>query len=231
MASSQTKYECPLFLKFLEESVKTGEGIKTIQEFFGYCLQRNEFFGRFLFLLNPGGSGKTVLAYLLREMLGDKNCSNLGIEDLGGLTARAGLEDKRVNICPVSDIRALVSPAFKSIVGGDLITAEDDDRGAFSFQCSCKFVVAANHLPMDVEKALDFERRALVVRFRYIPAQAYDLFLPERIGVELPGIREWARQGLNRLVKNNGFTGHCDRVPASEWFMPLERDYSIEGIF
>ncbi|MCG8633755.1 MAG: DUF5906 domain-containing protein [Desulfobacterales bacterium] len=225
MAGLNGKYDCPLFLKFLEESIKSEQEVDILQEFFGYCLQRKTQYNRFLLLLGAGSGGKSVVSFLLKEMAGEGNCGHVYLEDLADTGARADLEGKWVNICPVDDVRDMMSPHFKSVLSGEPVLAEIPERGAFTFITPCKYVVMSNHLPMEMEDAPDFRIRALVIRFNYIHEP--DPGLPEKILPELPGIREWARQGLNRLIRNQGFTGHCNRSPGGGQSSALMDDVGL----
>ncbi len=231
---TRSKYDCPNFLEFLATSVKTKQGIDELQQFFGYCLQRRAQLNVFLLLVSPGGSGKTVLTALLREMIGPDKCSSLPVEDFGNIFETGVLEGKWANFSKVSFVRSLISAEFKSALAEECVLARDKNGHVYSFRPHCKFIVESNHLPADLEEALDFQRRALVVRFGFVADQDRDLL--SKLLPEIEGIRNWARQGLNRMVMNQG--GTCNPPKAGqkadisflgEPAFLYERDYSIEG--
>jgi len=231
---TRSKYDCPNFLKFLATSVKTKQGIDALQQFFGYCLQRQSQLNIFLFLVSPGGSGKSVVTALLREMIGPDKCSSLPVEDLGNIFTTGVLEGKWANFSTVSEIRALISPEFKSVLAEECVLARGNSGRVYSFRPHCKFIVESNYLPADLEGALDFQRRAVVVRFGFVPVRDPDLL--SKLLPEIEGIRDWARQGLNRMVLNQGGTGRppeagqkADIPFLGEPAFLYERDYSIEG--
>ncbi|HCY87857.1 MAG TPA: hypothetical protein DHV36_22165 [Desulfobacteraceae bacterium] len=233
--------------------MQTDQEIRVLQDFYGYCLQKNVLFSRFLVLAGPCGGVKSLAAWLLRELVGPDKCAGVMPEDLADRAELARLKDRYVNVCPVADPYALLSPAFMSILSGDRLLAEDDRGEGFIFSPSCKFVFTAVGLPRDVLNDRRFESRGLMARFRKTKARVEERRLTDRLLAELPGIREWARQGLNRLVRNKGFTGYGrDLGDHSRAFVPrapdpgpgpgffpayaepaflTERDYSLEGVY
>ena len=80
------------------------------------------------------------------------------------------------------------------------------------FEPTAKQLFAANELPATETDDEAFYRRILLCPFpETIPAAERDKHLDQKLQAELPGVLNWAIEGLQRLMNNGGFTG--DRSP------------------
>jgi len=101
---------------------------------------------------------------------------------------------------------------LKEIAAADPLKAEQKYEDPFRFEPTAKHMFAANQLP---EAELDdeaFYDRILLIPFpETVPRDERDPNLDDKLEAELPGILNWAIEGLQRLVDQGGFTG--DRSP------------------
>ncbi len=76
-----------------------------------------------------------------------------------------------------------------------------------SFRNRCKLACSFNTLPRSDDKTKAFFRRLLVLEFNVIiPEKKQNPNLAEELLKEKPGIVKWAAIGLERLIKQNGFS-------------------------
>jgi putative DNA primase/helicase len=102
--------------------------------------------------------------------------------------------------------------AFKEIVAGDPMKAEEKYKDPFRFEPTAKHLFAANQLPETEVDDEAFYRRILLVAFpESVPVDERDQHLDDKLEAELPGVLNWAINGLQRLRDKGGFTG--DRSP------------------
>ncbi|MCG8620300.1 MAG: hypothetical protein MI802_29110 [Desulfobacterales bacterium] len=213
MATSTQQPDCPLFLQFLERSVETEAEIRILQEYFGYCLMKQAPHQVCLLMLSPRGAGKSLVAYLLREMVGPELCAGLMPEELADKSKLAELEGKQVNICPVGNPSEILSARFRSFLGCDAFNIMTPEQYERKVQSNVRFVLTASQVPRELRTDQQFKARVLMVRFRPIPHDRLDPYLTEKLAAELPGIKDWALLGVRRLRTDRGFTQIHQRNP------------------
>ena len=205
----------PRFRAFLKEVVPSDTERLKLQEYAGYTLMHWALpYHKALFLVGPTASGKSTFLDTINAMLGEGTVSSLTPQQLTGERfAGAELYGKWANIrndIPAATVKN--TGAFKEIVGGDAIKAERKRKDPFMFEPTAKQLFAANELPATETDDEAFYRRILLCPFpETIPAAERDKHLDQKLQAELPGVLNWAIEGLQRLMNNGGFTG--DRSP------------------
>jgi putative DNA primase/helicase len=232
-----------VWLAFLNEVMQQDtERVAVVQEVFGACLDRTlraKWFGA---LVGAGDNGKSVVLAVLRSVLGEQNCASVNLDELAtNRFAAFGLFGKLANV--IGDQGFLESAdegRLKGLTGGDLVTFEQKGRDPFFAVNQCKIVFACNVLPTFGDKSDAVWNRLVAVPFDYtVPAGKKDpkLLDPATWVGELPGVLNWALDGLARLRERGSFTrsAACDALeqqhrldsnPAREFL--LER-YEITG--
>ncbi len=207
--------DAPRFREFLRDAVPSESERRKLQEFAGYALHHwGHPYHKALFLVGPTASGKSTFLDTINAMLGAETTASLTPQQMTSERfAGAELFEKWANIR--NDIpKATVenTGAFKEIVAGDPMKAEEKYKDPFRFEPTAKHLFAANQLPeTDVDDEA-FYRRILLVPFpETVPVNERDKHLDDKLQEELPGVLNWAIQGLQRLREQAGFTG--DRSP------------------
>jgi len=112
--------ECPIFLKYLNDSLPETE-ISLVQEILGYMLIAMNKAQKAFVVLGKAESGKSTLLYVVQDVLLRKaNCSNLAWQELNEKFATVQLFGKLGNIfadLPSEKIRD--TGIFKAITGED----------------------------------------------------------------------------------------------------------------
>jgi len=207
--------EAPQWESFLEDVIPKVSDRKKLQEFAGYCLHHWGLpYHKALFLVGPTASGKSTFLDTLNALLGKNTVASLTPQQLTSERfGPAELFGKWANIrndIPKSTVEN--TGMFKELVAGDPMKAERKNKDPFFFNPTAKHLFSANQLPeMEVDDEAFFRRILLVPFPETIPEGERDKHLDDKLQNELPGVLNWAIEGLQRLLGNGGFT--ADRSP------------------
>lgn len=157
------------------------------------------------FFYGAGRNGKSVLADLCREMVGDDLSVSMTLEGLtSNRFATASLVGKKLNVCNEDESKYLKSDKFKAVVSGEFISAERKFEGTFNFRPQAKHVFCTNSQPRFDELNYGLKRRVKILPFyRRIPNADKDVSLASKLLDEMPGIVAYAIEGARRLKANN----------------------------
>jgi putative DNA primase/helicase len=150
-------------------------------------------------------SGKSTLIKIIEHLVGQENCSNIPLQDLGERFKTAALFGKLINsFSDLPNKSILDSGVFKAICSGDLISGERKGKDVFNFRAFCKLIYSANELPFNAgDKTEGFFRRLIIIRFiKQVPEEAVNPNLLEELLSEVNGILMWSLKGLEVLRMN-----------------------------
>ena len=208
---------CPRWLKFIEECTdddpKRADVLQTIM---GYVLLPDCRYQKIFMLMGKGGNGKSVYLDIMREVFGEKSCSNITPTQMGDNFQRIFLKDSLVNYA--TEIKGDVSSSMdwlKKISCGEEINGSYKGKDNIRFYTRSKLIFACNTVPSaSVVEGLD--RRLHFVDFpcSFVPfpdkndPKQYqaDTELIPRLKKELPGILNWALAGYRMLNTVKYFT-------------------------
>jgi putative DNA primase/helicase len=203
--------QAPQFLRFLEDVLPEPEARSVLQEYSGLVLLPHGAYGlnpeKVLLLYGTGANGKSVFHKVLTSMVGDENVSHFTLSEITDERGhnRAAMEGKLLNYSSEAGSHELEKEIFKKMVSGEPVTARRLYGNPFTLTSYPRFVFNCNTLPA-VEHTHAFFRRFIIIPFeKTIPVEKQDQGLAERIiKTELPGVLNWALEGLFRLIENNG---------------------------
>lgn len=200
--------KCPRFNRFLKE-ITCRKKLRryTLEEFMGYALTTHVKCGCILVLIGSGQNGKSVYVNILKELVGEKNCTSVTVKDLSERFERGKLVDKKLAV--ISEIskrtgKQLMSNEMKQIATGEQMNGDRKYGKPFDFRPYAKVVVMSNHeLDFSEDSSEGAKRRVLIVPFEYhVPEKAKDNDLEETLKEEISGIFNLALEGYRRLVSN-----------------------------
>lgn len=199
---------CPAFDRFLADVIDP-ENHPLVDEILAAAISPTKPWRRAVLLIGPGANGKSTLLRVLGALLGTNNTAACSLQRLAeNRFAAADLFGKLANIGGDLDARAIrTSDTFKTITGGDTITAERKNGQPFTFQPHVFLVFAANTAPTTHDQS-----DAWFDRWIILPMRAHithpDPNITERLTTptELAGILTRAVAGLKRLRARGGFT-------------------------
>ncbi|MDG2065178.1 MAG: phage/plasmid primase, P4 family [SAR324 cluster bacterium] len=195
---------CPNWNLFLESLEFDPDTLSRLQEWAGYCLlpMVQGTLQKSLFFIGEGANGKSVFLETLAAVL--DNVSHLELSELFDRFKIAELECKLANICTDVETSKVMDARFKKIVAGEPQSAERKFKEPFEFQPFAKILFSANDFIPTKDRTHGFYRRFDILRFNRIfklDEQKPDLL--QELKKEVPGIFNWALEGLERLSQQN----------------------------
>lgn len=180
-----------------------------LQEMFGYCFMPGQPLETAFLFYGPKRTMKSTILYILNQMLGENNVTAMSLQSLtDDPFSSAYLFGKKANICADIDSAALRSTGkFMQITGGDPITAGKKHEHHMTFYPESKLIFSCNIIPGTSNKDMAFYRRWKIVEFKnQTNIDDIDIKMKEKLSEELPGILNWALNGLKRLINNGKFS-------------------------
>jgi putative DNA primase/helicase len=223
--------ECPLWQETILDWMSNNEpGVRHLQEAVGYSLTSDTKYQMAWMLAGEGSNGKDTFLELLRYLVGDAHheldLSALSVDDRYGL---ANLPGKKVVTCAeaVSD-RPVADTYFKKLISGEPMEARAPYGRPFNFRPICKIWWSVNDKPLVTDQTKGYWRRWTVVPFleSYLGREDFDL--EDKLKKELPGIFNWAIEGLQRLRENDRLSLVPEFVDATEEY---RHKTSVESLF
>ncbi len=179
--------KCPTFNQFMIDFIPDAAARREIIKYMAYCLTRETKYEKALFLIGPGGDGKSTFIRIMEFILGEINVSNISLGALEDQFQRVMLKDKLLNVSTEIEGGLLQSGMFKAVVSGDRISASYKHRDGFSFKPVAKHIFAANKFPPIQDTSRGLLRRMIFVettRSFAVP----DLNLTDKLLAEIDGI-------------------------------------------
>ena len=199
---------CTEFREKLDDKLDK-ETRDTVQETFGYCLLPGQRFEKAFLMYGPPRSMKSTTLYALEQMLGKGNITSFSLQFLTQNNfALAYLYGTPANICADLSSTALKETGpFMLITGGDPVTSARKHEHPITYNPSTKLIFSCNVIPGTTNKNMAFYRRWILLNFaKQTESNNVDSELKNKINDEMSGILNWAIEGLQRLIENDGFS-------------------------
>lgn len=203
--------ECPLWHEFREAALEQDEQRNALlNTFFGYWITPDTSRHAALFLFGDEGTGKSTVAGVASALLGRNNCSFLPLDEFADSHALPELLGKLLNISDeTSSLSKKAVAMFKILSTGREFSANEKHVKRFTAKPTARLLVCVNEWPKIADTTGATWRRIYVLPMqRKIDRGSQDSGLSERLATELPGIFNWAVQGL-RMLLDDGFP-ECD---------------------
>jgi len=210
-AAYQPGATCPAWMKFME-TVQPGEELRNyLQALVGYSLTGDVSDQGFYFLYGKGANGKSVFLRMVSELMGD-----YAEQGRRNLLEEAKNSDPKHDLAMLPGVRFLYceetsaggklrEETLKALTGGEKVVGEAKYEKPVTFQPVCKLWIAGNHRPAVEGTDLGIWRRVRLIPFATVIPDAdripYMEFI-DQLRPELPGILNWALDGLERWRPN-----------------------------
>jgi P4 family phage/plasmid primase-like protien len=200
------------FEQFLKEIFKGDideeDKASVILEAIGYTLVPTCHLEKFFMLVGNGANGKSVLLTILAELIGRDYTTAVQPSQFENRFQRGHLYGKLGNIITeIAQGAEIADAQLKSLVSGEMTTAEHKHKDPFDFVPYAKHWFGTNHLPHTRDFSDALFRRAIVLEFNNkFEGENRDVHLIDSLKSELPGILNLALKGLQRLYDNKAFT-------------------------
>ncbi|HMG66091.1 MAG TPA: phage/plasmid primase, P4 family [Chitinophagaceae bacterium] len=202
----------PIWQNFLDFVLPDKERQNVLAEYFASAFVNNEIvkLEKVLMMYGTGANGKGVVYEVICSLFGEENISSYSLTSLTDSAGyyRAMITNKLLNYSSENGVK-VDSNIFKQLASNEPVEARLPYNPPFQAKNYAKLVFNTNMLPKDgVEQTDAFFRRFLIVPFDVtIPEGSQDKELHLKIiGNELPGVFNWLMEGLNRLLKQKGFS-------------------------
>lgn len=183
--------------------------IAALQEWFGYVLSGRTDQQKILMLKGPTRSGKGTIARVMKEMVGKDNLAGPALSALGTNFGLASLIGKPLAV--IADARlsgndGAVVERLLTISGEDTIDIDRKFRDAWTGKLPTRLMMLTNELPSFGDASGVIARRFIVLNMTVSWLGKEDTGLDARLAAEMPGILNWALEGLARLERTGRIT-------------------------
>lgn len=217
----------PAWHAFLEQIYPDdAEARGLLQEWFGYCLTDDTSQQKMLMMVGVKRSGKGTVARVAQGLVGEESYCSPTLGGLGDTFGLQGLLGKKLAV--VSDARLSSKRDLQSTVenmlrisGEDSISVNRKHLPALEVRLRTRLWIITNLLPGMLDEGGAFASRFLILSHTKSFFGHEDPALTSKLLHALPGVLNWALEGLARLRKRGYFI-----QPASG----LDRLHDLERI-
>ena len=219
------KAKCFHWRKFIDEITNGRKDDQAVlQEFAGYPFLPHYKFQKALMLKGGGSNGKSVFFNIISTIFGGVGQDGRGYVSSTDPSKWAkdfrlmSLRHSWLNISydMEADMRG-AEGIFKKVTAGEVLEDSYKHKDPIAFHTRSKLMMACNFFPQVNDTSDGFMRRWLIVelpmRFvekgkarQFTNDRELDPNLEDKLMKELPGILNWMLEGLQRLIKQDGFT-------------------------
>jgi putative DNA primase/helicase len=201
---------CPQWLEFLE-SVLPGQedGRQFLKEWFGYVISGRTDLQKMASLVGPPRCGKGTIARVMEALLGSESVASPTMEKMATQFGEQGLIGKTLAI--LADVRwnaravGEAVPVLLAISGEDARDVPRKNRVDWHGKLDARFVLMSNDTPTFTDASGALAVRMIHIVFTESFLGREDPTLTERLLGELPGILNWAIEGLKSLQARGHF--------------------------
>lgn len=186
------------------------ETVALLQEWIGYCLTAQTAHQKIMLVIGPPRSGKGTIGRIMRALLGESNTVAPTLASLGTNFGLWPLLGKRLAV--LSDARlsgrsdsAVVTERLLSISGEDPQTVDRKMLQPVTTQLTARLMILTNELPRLSDASGALSSRFIICHTPHSFLGKEDTALLPRLLSELPGILNWAIQGLDSLNRRGRF--------------------------
>lgn len=185
------------------------DAITALQEWFGYVLCGRTDLQKMLLVVGPMRSGKGTVARILTALVGKDNMTG---PSMSSLTTNFGLADLLgKSLAVVADARLprlgadTIVERLLTISGEDTVTVDRKHKDPWSGRLPTRVMLLSNELPAFQDQSGAIASRLIVLTMTVSNLGREDTSLEADLRRELPGILNWALDGLDRLIERGRF--------------------------
>jgi len=200
--------QCPAWVAFLGQTLHESFH-STVQEMFGYLMVPDTSLHAIFVLNGVKRGGKSTMMHIAECLVGRQHVVSRTLNDLAGDFGLEGTTDaKLITIPDASDAevsrRSTGVERLKTISGDDVISINRKGKRIVEARIPARIMIACNRVPKLLDESGALASRMIQITFErsFLGKEDRDLF--SRLKAELPGIANWALEGLRRLRANGG---------------------------
>ncbi len=195
---------CPAWLGFLGEQIPDQESRLLLQEYAGYLIIGRTDLQKVLHLYGVRRGGKGTVARVLEALVGQENTASVTLKSLTGAFGEQPLIGKSMAVVTdanwkIRDVETAVE-ALKSISGEDSRDVNRKHRETWHGKLGVRFIIIGNDEPEFRDASGALLGRMIHIYFGRSVFGREDPTLTARLLAELPGVFNWALDGLRSLT-------------------------------
>lgn len=196
--------QTPIFSAFLNQILPDEQLRNRVQEYVGYTLLSGHRYQCAGMWLGSGANGKGVLSNIVQALHQEVAAIQLDNKSRFGLS---GLYRASLIVADELPPVKLDEGRLKSVTAGEAVFIDIKGQSPITTRVRGKLLVLGNNYPVVDDASEGFWRRWEVIPFTVtIPREQRDPKLADRIiRTELAGVLNWAIEGLQRLLRRDGF--------------------------
>ncbi|MGS2665443.1 DNA primase family protein [Corynebacterium glucuronolyticum] len=200
---------CPQWLAFLKGAMPGDDkGITFLQEWIGYLISGETRTHKAVLVTGAPRAGKGVMTDVITHLLGEGNTQATSFQLLNEKFGLANVEGQKLLVIPDSrDGGKPTSTAtghILSLTANDPVPVEHKGKDAYTRRLNTRLMVFSNEIPRLPDNTRAIGTRFICLDLPVSHVGKEDTDLTARLLSELPGVFNWALDGLDRL-KNNGW--------------------------
>ncbi len=175
------------------------EVAQTLQTFTGVILTPDTRVEKAVFIHGPRGCGKsTYVDTVSIGLLGEK-AATLRIQDIDSRFGLARIKGKTL-LKATEQPRTYIenSETLNALISGEEVVVEEKGKDSYLYTSTAKVLWAMNELPHIKDWTSGIFRRVIPVEWPALDGMDADIDLKEKLRGEIPGILNWALEGLRR---------------------------------
>jgi putative DNA primase/helicase len=184
------------------------ESIEALCDWFGYALSGRTDLQKIFLIIGPLRSGKGTISRVLSAMLGKGHVANPTLSSLATEFGLAPLLGKSLAVIgdarlgSKTDARAVIERLL-SISGEDAITVNRKFRDQVTVRLPTRFMIISNELPAFGDASGAIASRFIITTLVKSFLGRENIHLEQQLLAELPGILNWALEGLDRISRQS----------------------------
>jgi putative DNA primase/helicase len=203
--------EAPAWQRFLDQVLPGDrEAQDFLGEWFGYVISGRTEQQKMAALIGKKRSGKGTVARVLKAVIGGHNVAGLNLSTLSSTFGLEPFVGKALAVA--SDVRwhsRNIGDAIQTLLevtGEDHLTVHRKNKQAWTGQLGTRLMLMSNDTPTFSDRSGALVDRMIYVSFGQSFFGREDVSLTDKLMGELPGILNWALDGLDRLDGRQRFT-------------------------
>jgi len=186
------------------------KSIDALQEWFGYVLSGRTDQQKIMLVVGPTRSGKGTIARILAALVGKGNMAGPTLASLSTNFGLSPLLGKSLAV--ISDARLSsrdghqIVERLLTISGEDTIDVDRKYKDPWTGKLPTRIMILSNELPNFGDSSGVIARRFIVLNMQVSWIGKEDTSLTDKLASEMPGILNWALDGLARLKRQGCFT-------------------------
>lgn len=204
--------KCPVWEQFLAQVFAHDmAGAQLLQEYAGYLISGRLDQHKALLIVGPRRGGKGTISRVLHQLMGRGNTVSPSLGNLGSEFGLSPLIGKPLAV--IEDARGdddrrnnTTVERLLSVIGCDQVAINRKNKDYLTTTLPTRFVLVSNETPRFLDSSGAITSRFMSVKLRQSFEANPDTALGDKLGRELPGIFNWALQGLTRLNQQGAFT-------------------------